>query len=331
MTEPAPRRVRERGEPATDGLFNVLKPPGMTSHDVVNVLRRLTGLRRVGHAGTLDPGAAGVLVVCTGHATRFVRHLQEGEKRYRAEMVLGVETDTQDASGRTTAVAEPFEIPWSEVDAALASFIGTITQKPPMTSAVHYQGRRLYELAREGVEVEDRPSRTVEIYDLRIVSVWPPDSPAATLGARVLFDVTCSSGTYVRTLCADAGARLGCGAHLGFLVRTGVGPLRIEESVTLEELEEARAQRRLSEYMLPVDAALEHFPPVRLAGEELHRALHGTAIGWPAGVERPRDLEAGDFVRLYDERGRFFGVARVEGEGTSLRLHPDRLLPLEPA
>lgn len=314
---------------AIEGILNVLKPPGMTSHDVVNVIRRLTGIRRVGHAGTLDPGAAGVLVICIGQATRFARYLQEAEKSYRAEMVLGVRTDTQDAAGRTVSVAEPFEIPWSEVDAALASMVGTITQRPPMVSAVHYQGRRLYELAREGIEVE-RPARTVEIYDLQIVEVWPSDAEKAALGSRVLFDVTCSSGTYVRTLCADVGDRLGCGAHLGFLVRTGSGALRIEESVTLEALEQAARQNRLAEYLLPVDAALQHFPPVTLRGDDLRRARIGAAVAWPADSARPADLEAGDFVRLYDDRGRFFGIARLEGEGPSARLQPDRLLSAPP-
>lgn len=315
---------------AIDGLLNVLKPPGMTSHDVVDVIRRLTGVRRVGHAGTLDPGAAGVLVVCIGQATRFARYLQEAEKSYRAEMVLGVRTDTQDAAGRTVSVAEPFEIPWSEVDAALASMIGTITQRPPMVSAVHYRGRRLYELAREGVEV-DRPARTVEIYDLQVVEVWPADEEKAVLGSKVLFDVTCSSGTYVRTLCADVGDRLGCGAHLGFLVRTRAGALRIEDSVTLEELDEAARRNRLAEYLLPVDAALQHFPAVRLHGESLRLMQHGAAVAWPAGSERPPDLEAGDWVRLYDDQGRFFGIARVDGQGPSARLQPERLLSMPPA
>lgn len=301
----------------------------MTSHDVVDAVRRLTGLRRVGHAGTLDPGAAGVLLVCVGQATRFAQHLQGREKRYRAEMVLGVRTDTQDAAGRTTSVAEAFEIPWREVESALMGMVGTITQRPPMASAVRVRGRRLYQLAREGVQLEQRPERTVVIYDLRVLETWPPGSQAATLGSRVLFDVTCSAGTYVRTLCADAGDRLGCGAHLGFLVRTAVGPFRVEESATLEELQQAAAQRRLAEYVLPVDAALDHLPAVRLDGEALRRAVHGTAVPWPGEAAPPAGLEAGRFVRLYDQQGRFRGVARLEQEGPSLRLQPDRLLQPE--
>lgn len=297
----------------------------MTSHDVVDVVRRLAGVRRVGHAGTLDPGAAGVLVVCVGQATRFSRYLQEAEKSYRAEMVLGVRTDTQDAAGRTVSVAEPFEIPWSEVDEALARMMGTITQRPPMASAVHVGGRRLYELARQGIRV-DPPSRTVEIYDLRIVEVWPPEAEKAGLGSKVVFDVTCSSGTYVRTLCADVGDRLGCGAHLGFLVRTRSGSLRLEDSVTLEELRRAAEHRRLADYLVPVDSALQHFPAARLDGDASRLARNGTPVEWPEDAARPPDLEPGDLVRLYDEAGRFFGVARLEARGASYRIRPERLL-----
>lgn len=313
-------------ETTIDGLLNLLKPPGMTSHDVVNVVRRLSGERRVGHAGTLDPGAAGVLVICVGQATRFAAFLQESEKGYRAEMVLGVRTDSQDAAGRTLSVAEAFEIPWSEVDAALAGMIGTIQQRPPMVSAVHYQGRRLYELAREGVEVEP-PTRTVEVYDLQVVEVWPPHSENAGFGARVLFDITCSSGTYVRTICADVGDRLGCGAHLGFLVRTRSGPFRLEDSATLEELEAASRQNRLAEYLMPMDAGLQHYPPVRLEGAELKRARNGLAVEWPPAVPRPASLQKGDRLRLYDGEGRFFGVGVLDQHPDArVLVRPERLL-----
>ncbi|MBE3597986.1 MAG: tRNA pseudouridine(55) synthase TruB [Limnochordaceae bacterium] len=297
----------------------------MTSHDVVALVRKWAGVRRVGHAGTLDPGAAGVLVVLVGQATRLASYLQEAEKVYRAEMVLGVRTDTQDASGRTLAVADAFEIPWSDVDAALARMIGTIQQRPPMVSAVHHQGRRLYELARQGVEVE-RPVRTVEIYDLQVHSIWPEDAERATFGARVVFDVTCSAGTYVRTLCDDVGQSLGCGAHLGFLVRLRSGAFGLDQAVTLEELEAAGRHRRLAEYLLPLDAGLGHLPRVSLEGESLHRARHGTAVAWPPADPRPAGLRAGEHVRLYDEGDRFFGIARFTVRDGRPWLAPEMLV-----
>lgn len=286
----------------------------MTSHDVVGLARRWFQTRRIGHAGTLDPGAAGVLVLLVGQATRLAVYVQQAEKSYRAEMTLGVETDTQDASGRTVRVAEPFSIPWGDVDAALSRRVGTMEQRPPMVSAVHYQGRRLYELARDGVEVE-RPARRVEIYDVQILRVWPQDAEHASLGSRVLFDVTCSAGTYVRTLCADVGAELGCGAHLSFLVRTRAGSFALEQAVTLEDLEQAARQRRQSDYLLPADVGLAHLPALRLDGMLKRRALHGAAFEWPAGTARPGGLEEGDHVRLYGESGDFLGIGRLSGSG----------------
>lgn len=306
-----------------DGLVNVLKPPGMTSHDVVAFMRRISGVRRVGHAGTLDPGAAGVLVLCVGPATRATSYLQESDKCYRAEMVLGVATDTQDASGRTVAVHTDFELEWSDVDAALARMVGTIEQRPPMASAVHWQGRRLYELARQGIEVE-RPARRVDIYQVSVVAVWPRDADKARFGARVLFDVTCGPGTYVRTLCADVGERLGCGAHLGFLVRTRSGAFSVGDSVTLEELEAAAHHRRLADYLLPVDAGLGHLPAVYLSRADAARVRHGASVPWPAHASRPQDLEAGDLVRVYDPDGRLLAVARLS-ERPDGWLLPDRV------
>lgn len=305
------------------GLINVLKPPGMTSHDVVEYFRKISGVRRVGHTGTLDPGAAGVLVLCVGRATRAAAYLQECDKSYRAEMVLGVSTDTHDASGRTVEVCSDFELDWSQVDEVLRSFEGTIQQRPPMASAVRVGGRHLYELARQGVEVE-RPLRTVDIHSIRIVEFQPADEPKARFGARVRFDVTCGPGTYVRTLCADAGERLGCGAHLSFLVRTRTGPFRLEESVTLEELEAAARQRRLAEYLLPIDAGLSHLPAVSLSRTDAARVRHGASVPWPTHVTRPAGLAAGSLVRVYDPDGQLLAVARL-AERPEGWLLPDRV------
>ena len=311
------------GPDSLHGLVNVLKPPGMTSHDVVDFFRKISGVRRVGHTGTLDPGAAGVLVLCVGRATRAAAYLQESEKSYRAEMLLGVSTDTQDASGRTVQVCSDFELDWSEVDAALASLIGTIQQRPPMASAVRRQGRRLYELARQGLEVE-RPARSVEVYDIQIVEVLPRDEPKARFGARVVFDITCGPGTYVRTICADVGEKLGCGAHLSFLVRTRAGAFRLEESVTLEELETAARHRRLADYLLPVDLGLTHMPAVSVSRTDAARVRHGASVPWPSHAARPSSLEPGDLVRVYDPEGQLLAVARLS-ERPEGWLLPDRV------
>ncbi|HEY8487146.1 MAG TPA: tRNA pseudouridine(55) synthase TruB [Limnochordales bacterium] len=308
---------------ALHGLLNVLKPPGMTSHDVVDFFRRVSGVRRVGHTGTLDPGAAGVLVLCVGRATRAASYLQESTKRYRAEMVLGVSTDTHDASGRTVQVRSDFELEWDEVERVLQGFVGTIVQRPPMASAVRVGGRHLYQLAREGVEVEP-PARSVAIHEIRIVERLPREEPRARFGARLRFDVACGAGTYVRTLCADAGERLGCGAHLGFLVRTASGPFRLEDSVLLEELEQAARQNRLAEYLLPVDAGLAHLPSVTLPRGDAGRVRHGASVPWPTGVARPGALAAGSLVRVYDPEGQLVAVARL-AERPEGWLVPDRV------
>ena len=221
-----------RRRPATvHGVVVVDKPPGVTSHDVVGMLRRRFGERRVGHAGTLDPGATGVLVVAVGNVTRLLRFVTDGRKRYTGEVVLGVETATLDADGAVTAHHEMGEVPLEVAWAAVAEHLtGTIEQVPPMVSALKVDGRRLHELAREGVEVERAP-RSVTVYDFAVLgSTRDPDGP------QVLHvDVACSAGTYVRTLAADLGHLLGGGAHLRNLRRTEVGPFTIAEAAPPEE------------------------------------------------------------------------------------------------
>jgi len=218
-----------RRRPATvHGLVVVDKPAGVTSHDVVGMLRRRFQERRVGHAGTLDPGATGVLVIALGHVTRLLRFVTDGHKRYTGEIVLGVETDSLDADGTVTARHEMEEVPVERARAVVAEHLtGAIEQVPPMVSALKIEGRRLHELARAGVEVE-RAARPVTVYDFAVLaSAHDPD------GTQILHvDVTCSAGTYVRSLAADLGRLLGEGAHLRHLRRTEVGPFTIAEAGT---------------------------------------------------------------------------------------------------
>lgn len=260
-----------------DGVLNVLKPPGMTSHDVVAYLRRLLRERRVGHTGTLDPGAAGVLPVCLGRATRLAEYLAEAGKAYRAEVTFGIATDTLDAYGTETERRPVPELRAGDLLAVLPRFQGEIWQTPPMYSAVKVGGRRLYELARAGQEVERVP-RQVTIHRLSLVAFRPGEFPVARL------DVVCSKGTYIRTLAADLGAALGVPAHLSHLVRTGSGPFTLETAVTLEEL----AAHGAGPYLVPPARALAHLPRLILRDPRAARAVaHGRAPRLPRGWTPP--------------------------------------------
>jgi tRNA pseudouridine55 synthase len=288
-----------------EGVINVLKPPGMTSHDVVECLRRLSGQKRVGHTGTLDPAAAGVLLVCLGRATRIAGFLTEENKVYRAELTLGITTDTGDAVGRVVAVASAARVTAQAVAAALQSFVGEYLQVPPMASAVRVGGQRLYELARAGRTVP-RPARRVRIYRLEAVHTtgWGGHHP------RVLVEVECSKGTYIRSLAMDLGARLGCGAHVSFLLRTAVGRFTVAGSHTLEELAGLAAQGRLERAVIPIDRALSHLPAIAVRPGAVAAVRHGRRL-YPPGVARVRSVTEGTVVRLLGPEG-LIALARAE-------------------
>lgn len=289
-----------------DGIINLLKPTGMTSHDAVAAMRRLVGQKRIGHAGTLDPGAAGVLPLFLGSATRLISYMP-GVKSYRAEMTLGIATQTQDASGETTEVADNVSISPNQLAEAFATFLGEIWQTPPMVSAVRLGGRRLYELARAGIEVEREP-RLVRIHELHIRKVWPEDAEALTVGSRVLFDVRCSAGTYVRTLCVDVAAKLGCPAHMSFLVRTAAGPFDLADAVTFTELQEAHTANRLAEYILPPQAAVPHLPVIQATPDTASRISHGEIFRGVCTVGA--DAATPPTACVHDATGRLIALAR---------------------
>ncbi|MBO9541778.1 tRNA pseudouridine(55) synthase TruB [bacterium] len=213
--------------PVKSGLLNVLKPPGMTAHDVVAALRRRLGTKKVGHAGTLDPVATGVLPVAVGTATRLLPYLQSG-KEYLAEIQFGVSTSTGDCEGEILD-AQDCVFDRAALEAVMPRFRGAIQQRPPMVSAVHYQGKRLYELAREGIVIEDLPLRDVTIEALELVEFYPGARPKA------LVRVACSAGTYIRSLAIDLGAALGCPASLAFLLRTRAGDFVLDDAFALDE------------------------------------------------------------------------------------------------
>lgn len=299
------------------GILNVLKVPGPSSHDVVARLRRILGMRQVGHGGTLDPGAAGVLPVLVGRATKLAPYVMDHSKEYRAEMTLGIATDTQDASGRTLSLASDASLPPAALGEAMAAFLGEIEQIPPMLSALKHRGRRLYELAREGESVERAP-RQVRIDALHVRAVFPRDTERLVVGTRVLFDVACSRGTYVRTLCHDIGERLGIGAHMSFLVRTAVGPFRLEESRTVEEIAGCVEEGRIEEILLPMESALPHLPRLVVDAEKAQRLREGRAL--PKEAVRGADaVPAGSLARVALEEGGLVCLARLDASGRAVQ------------
>lgn len=285
-----------------EGFLLVDKPGGWTSHDVVARCRRLLGERRVGHAGTLDPMATGLLVLGLGRATRLLRFVQDLPKTYLAVAVLGVATDTLDADGAVLA-REPVQVSEAEVRRTAERFVGTIFQVPPMVSARRVEGRRLYELAREGKEVA-REARPVEIYSLDLLDFAPSDYPEVTLRVR------CSSGTYVRTLADDLAQAMGGRAHLTFLRRLSAGSLRVEEARTLAEVEAAVDRTPPETLLLEPAAALRDLPAVRVAADTADAVSHGAVFPAPLlGM----DPAVPGLHRVIDGGGRLLAVYRVEG------------------
>ena len=299
-----------------DGVLILAKPSGPTSHDVVALARRLTGTRRIGHGGTLDPFASGVLPLFLGGATRLVEYHLGDRKGYRATICFGAASTTDDLEGDLTPVTGP-TVAATAVEAALARFYGEIRQRPPIFSAIQVGGRRSYALAREGAPPE-LAERTVTIHEMELVA-WNSDDPVRPIA---IVDIACSAGTYVRALARDLGAALGSAAYLGALVRTASGPFRLENAVTLDGLRAASAAgtAAIAGLLLPVDAGLDGMPSVRLAPDEIADAAMGRFIRPAGGVG---NLPAGEPIRLLDAAGTIVGIGSVEGR----RIAPAKMLP----
>jgi len=249
------------------GVLVVDKPVGMTSHDVVQVIRKGSNIRRAGHTGTLDPRASGVLVVLIGPAVRLSEYVSASDKRYQAVIMLGTTTDTYDADGKTTS-SSPVDVTEEQFESELQKFVGQIEQVPPPYSAVKVQGRKAYEMARKGEEVELAP-RTINVYSLELLEWAPPE---------VVIDVYCSSGTYVRSLVNDLGARLGCGATLTGLRRTKSGRFTLRDAVPLRKLNEAFNDGTWYQYLIPAAEALSDWPTLELSHDEVEAIRHGHRI-----------------------------------------------------
>ena len=278
---------------STSGFINVLKPTGMTSHDVVSFIRRTYGLKKVGHAGTLDPAAAGVLPIALGSATRLIEYITDADKGYRAELTFGYKTDSGDDMGEVIEQINNFKIPsQQELDTVLQQFIGKIQQVPPMYSAIKVNGQKLYELARQGKSIEV-PTRLVEISALNIIK---------NSGEKLLFDVTCSKGTYIRTLCMDIGAKLNLPATMSFLIRTRVGKFTLQEAVTLEEIA-AEPQKALQN----VHSVLNFMPKVILTKERSLAFSHGQMI-------KIEQLINNSIIAVYNENKNLIGIGSNVGQ-----------------
>jgi tRNA pseudouridine55 synthase len=277
-----------------DGVLNINKPAGITSFAVVAMVKRWSREKRVGHAGTLDPLATGVLPVCLGRATRVTEFLMQLRKTYRAEIELGIATDTGDSAGKIVRRENASDVDLGTLSAALKSYHGRIEQIPPMFSALKHHGRPLYKLARAGVNLE-RKARTAEIYDLQLVSFSPP---------LVTVEVTCGRGTYIRSLANDLGEDVGCGAHLKSLVRLCYGPYDLSDSVSLPQLEDAINCGSWSLMVYPPDTVLRHWPAMVLSTEAEQDLCHGRPL--PAGLSLQGGLQ--ERCRAYAIDGRFLGV-----------------------
>ena len=280
-----------------DGFFNIDKPAGMTSMEVVRQVKRLCSQRHVGHGGTLDPEATGVLPICLGQATRLMQFVVDGEKEYLGVIRLGIATDTYDATGQVTEERGFSHVTLDSLTKALDSLRGTIQQTPPMYSALKQQGRRLHELARAGIEVARAP-RTVEVSQLDLVH-W--DSPMVTLSIR------CSRGVYIRSLAHDLGQLLGCGAHLAQLRRLRTGPFHVDQAVTLERLREALQDGSLASLLYPPDYALLNRGAVVLRVADERQVLSGQSV---ALSPRTHYAEHMEMRRAYSADGRFVALVR---------------------
>jgi tRNA pseudouridine55 synthase len=279
------------------GIIPVYKPRGLTSHDVVSRIRRLVGQKRVGHTGTLDPEVDGVLPICLGQATRIVEYIQHLPKRYQGAMKIGISMDTEDQTGNIIKERVVDQLTAEQIIEVMSDFHGEIEQIPPMYSAVKVQGRRLYDLARAGKVIE-RPSRQVTIYHLELTYLESGVHPI------VHFDVTCSKGTYIRTLCVDIGTAIGYPAHMTMLTRVESGPFQLVDCYSFDELESAKEAGNLANLIVGIDESLGHLPAMVVTEDDGQKVLDGIPFEWEENNNIP-------LIRIYTETGRFCAIYQL--------------------
>lgn len=292
--------------PIAHGFLNIDKEAGETSTGVVRAVKRITGCRKVGHGGTLDPRAVGVLPICLGQATRFADAALLGTKAYTMTVRLGVATDTYDAAGETTVTCDASSVTRSQVAALLDRFRGPIQQVPPMYSAIKQRGKRLYQLAREGIEVERAP-RPVQVHSLELVEWSPPD---------FVLDVECGRGFYARSLAHDIGIALDSAAHLAALVRHRSGPFRLEDAATLGVLDEAASRGEWRSLLFPVDSALQGLRAIVLDPLQAEQVRHGQLVSLGHLSSTPED---GEQARAYDRDGELVAIMACSASGSLWR------------
>jgi len=298
-----------------NGILNIYKEKGYTSHDVVARLRGIVGQRKIGHTGTLDPDAEGVLPVCLGRATKVCDLLTDKDKTYEAVLLLGKTTDTQDISGTVLEEHDLMELAEERVKDCIIHFVGEYDQIPPMYSALKVNGKKLYELAREGKVIE-RKSRKVQIYDIQVKEISLP---------RVRMEVSCSKGTYIRTLCNDIGDQLGVGGCMESLLRTKVSRFELKDSVKISEVEKAKEEGRIEKILLPLDEVFAEYPKVIIKGRLALLAYNGN----PLPGEIVKERQTAEFsgvpdeckkIRVYDEQGRFIAIYRYQKQKQVFRI-----------
>ncbi len=307
---PSPHGRRDGSGRSVDGILNVDKPPGVTSMEVVRRIKRASRMRKVGHGGTLDPMATGTVPICLGQATRLMEHLINHTKEYRGAIELGVETDTYDAVGTVVGRADASGITPDALERAILSFTGSILQVPPMYSALKWRGKRLYDLARSGIEVEREPRR-VDVLSMDILD-WSP--PVVTL------EITCGRGFYVRSLAHDLGEILGCGGHLKSLVRLRTGPFNVSDAIPLEEAERRFADGTWQELIHPPDVVLRAMRAMVVSGEVEEMIRHGRAL--PPGLRIPFS-KPGEESRVYGLDGGFLAILTFDAAAG--RWQPDKV------
>jgi len=289
-----------------DGILNIHKTTGMTSHDVVARVRKLLKQKRVGHAGTLDPAASGVLPICVGLGTRVAEYLSESGKAYRAEITFGTITDTYDSEGTVIRTSDASSLTREQIESLLPSFLGEQMQMPPRYSAIKIQGRPAYSLARAGEEIVLQP-RPIHLYSLELLD-W--NAQLVPAHPRLTLAIDCSKGTYIRSLAYDLGERTGYGAMLTALIRTRSGPFSLEKSITLDQLAAAIDQGTASEQLFPVDYALQNYPALHLDDAEAGNVLHGNSFSYHGSLTQP----LGGLARIYDSAGNFLAIAIWDAE-----------------
>lgn len=288
-----------------DGIINVYKEKGFTSHDVVAKLRGILHIKKIGHTGTLDPDAVGVLPVCIGKGTKLCDMITDTDKTYEAVMLLGISTDTQDISGNVLSKKE-VDVDEKTLIETVDSFVGEYKQIPPMYSAIKVNGRKLYQLAREGIEIERSPRdvyiRSIHINDMNLQDGEP----------SVTMTVSCSKGTYIRTLCNDIGEKLGCGACMKSLSRTRVGRFYIDDSFTINQIAALNLKGELSSIVAPVDSMFD-YPRIQINKEYDKLLYNGNLLPLSAG--KALDVGLADMVRIYNESGEFIGIYSMDDSG----------------